>query len=520
MNSWTRRRMLGAALGAGGAALLPWPARAQQKATALLRAPKRALVIGNSAYKVSPLKNPANDARAMGEALRQLGFEVSLALDAPRAEMLAAARQYTDALAKTRSIGLFYFAGHGMQLAWRNYLLPVDAVVDRMDEVQARCLDVNTVIEGIARASNPMNLIVLDACRENPFGRDFRVEQKGLSQLDAPAGTFLAYATSPGNVASDGAGANGLYTEHLLREMRVPEAKIEDVFKRVRLGVRRTSNGQQVPWESTSLEDDFWFIPPKELKRLSDEELEREFREESAVWEKAEAAADAKLIEAYLNRYPSGRFSEVAQASLDLLLAQQGERKVEVVAPAENPYSKGYARADVDYKVGDSYSYRAHDSISNVIQRKYTQTVTRLHGPEVIYNKGGFITDRLGNPTRVSGARNIVGNQQFPADFQLGKTWATRFSGDNAHIGRFTIELTMRITARERVTVPAGTFDAFRVEGQGVRYGGQNPQQIRSKAWFAPEHCRRFVLRDERRTGGRGSVAMAERLELLSFKQA
>ena len=177
-------------------------------------------------------------------------------------------------------------------------------------------------------------------------------------------------------------------------------------------------------------------------------------------------------------------------------------------------------RADIDYKVGDSYSYRVHDSISNVIQRNYTHTVTRVHGPEVVYNKGGFITDRLGNPTRLSGNRNIVGNQQFPAEFQLGKMWATRFSGYNDNIGRFTIELSMRITARERVTVPAGTFDAFRVEGQGVRHGGQVAQQIRSKTWFAPEHCRRFVLRDERRTGGRGSVALAERQELVSFRQS
>jgi hypothetical protein len=518
MNSWSRRRMLGAALGAGGAALLPRPAAAQQRTSALLRAPRRALVIGNSSYKVSPLKNPANDARAMAEALTAMGFDVTLALDLPREPMLAAARAYTDALASSRPIGLFYFAGHGVQLAWRNYLLPVDAAAGSMDEVRARCLDVNTVIEGIARAANPMNLIVLDACRENPFGRDFRVEQRGLSQLDAPAGTFLAYATSPGNVASDGAGANGLYTEHLLREMRVPEAKVEDVFKRVRLAVRRGSNGAQVPWESTSLEDDFWFIPPKALKKLSDEEAEREFRQESAVWEKAAASSDAALLEAYLKRYPSGRFSEVAQANLDALLAAQGEKKVDVLAAAGNPYSKGYARADTDYKVNDSYVYTVADSISKVVQNTFTQNVARVTDREVIY-KGGLVTDRLGNALRAGGSRGIVGNQQFPAEFQLGKAWTTRFSGENPSIGRFTFELSMRIGARETVTVPAGTFDAFRIDGQGVRHGGQVSQQIRSKTWFAPERVRRFVLREEMRTGGRGSIALAERQELVAFTQ-
>ena len=104
-----------------------------------------------------------------------------------------------------------------------------------------------------------MNIIILDACRDNPFGKKLPTEQKGLSQFDAPPGSILSYATAPGNVASDGAGGNGLFTENLLREMRNPEAKIEDVFKRVRLKVRLASKGQQIPWESTSLEEDFYF---------------------------------------------------------------------------------------------------------------------------------------------------------------------------------------------------------------------------------------------------------------------
>jgi hypothetical protein len=515
MNAWSRRDALRAALAAGGAMLLPW-AGAQQKVSALLRAPRRALVIGNGSYRVAPLKNPANDARAMGEALKAVGFEVTLALDLPREQMLAAARDYTASLARAKPIGLFYYAGHGMQLAWRNYLLPVDAKIERQEDVPKACLDVNTVIEGIGRAANPMNVIVLDACRDNPFGRDWR--ERGLSQLDAPAGTFLAYATSPGNVASDGAGANGLYTENLLREMRVPEAKIEDVFKRVRLGVRRSSSGAQVPWESTSLEDDFWFIPPKELKRLSDAEVGREFKEESAAWQKAEAASDPALLEAYLKRYPSGRFSELAQANLDALLEAQGERKIEVVSSPANPYSQGYARPDTDYKVGDSYSYTLADSISRVVQSRFTLAVTGVTPQEVQFNRGGVVTDRLGNPRRVRGAR-LSGAQAFPAEFQVGRQWSTRYEGENPQVGRITFELSMRIAAREKVTVPAGTFDAFRIDGEGVRYGGKLPHQIRSKVWIAPEKVRRFVLREEVRTAGR-FTEMAERQELTAFRQA
>jgi uncharacterized caspase-like protein len=518
MSSWTRRRLLRAALGTGGAALLPWPAAAQQKTSALLRAPRRALVIGNSSYRVSPLKNPANDARAMAEALKQIGFDVTLAVDLPRDAMLAAAREYTDSLARSKPIGLFYFAGHGMQLAWRNYLLPVDAVVGSMAEVQSRCLDVNSVIEGIARAANPMNLIVLDACRENPFGRDLRVEQRGLSQLDAPAGTFLAYATSPGNVASDGAGSNGLYTEHLLREMRVPEAKIEDVFKRVRLAVRRTSNGAQVPWESTSLEDDFWFIPPKELKRLSDAEAEREFKEESAQWKTAKEASRPETVESYIKRYPSGRFSELAQAKLDALLAAQGERKVEVVASPANPYSKGFARADTNYRIGDVYVYTTADLISKVVQNTSTGTVTAVTDQEVIYNDGRVTTDRLGN-IAIGVRDRFVGNQTHPAEFQLGRQWRTRFTGENQS-GPFTIEATMRVTSRETITTAAGTFDSFRVDSEGARYHSKGTNRFTSRTWYAPERVRRFLLREETAKATNGYVVRAERLELVYFRQA
>ena len=172
-----------------------------------------------------------------------------------------------------KHVGLFYFAGHGVQLDWRNYLLPIDAVIDKIEDVAKQSVDIARLMEGLTKAANPMNVIILDACRENPFGTAKPVAQKGLSQMDAPTQTILAYATSPGNVASDGDGANGLYTENLLREIKVPEAKIEDVFKRVRLGVRRKSNGAQIPWESTSLEEDFWFLPPKSLKAATDAEM-------------------------------------------------------------------------------------------------------------------------------------------------------------------------------------------------------------------------------------------------------
>ncbi len=256
--------------------------------------PRIALVIGNSRYTSIPLQNPANDASAIATTLKESGFTVDLRLDAKKAAMEDAIRAFAENAGKQKGVGLFYFAGHGLQLSWRNFLMPVDAAPRTADDVPKQAIDLGTLIKGLGWAANPMNIIILDACRDNPFESELK-SGKGLNQMDAPIGTLLAYATAPGNTAADGSGKNGLYTEHLLREMRKPETRIEDVFKRVRLNVRRASQGQQIPWESTSLEDDFYFLPPAELKKLSQEELERQFAEERTTWEKAQqAVATAK----------------------------------------------------------------------------------------------------------------------------------------------------------------------------------------------------------------------------------
>ena len=222
-------------------------------------APRIALIIGNSKYPDSPLTNPFNDANAMGKELKVLGFDTQVLLDSNLKDLGAAIQAYSARISKSKAVGLFYYAGHGVQLAWRNYLVPVDANIDRVDDIPKRTFELNNMLQALNKAQNPMNIIILDACRDNPFGKNLPTEQKGLSQFDAPNNSLLCYATAPGNVASDGAGVNGLFTENLLREMRDPDAKIEDVFKRVRLKVRLASKGQQIPWESTSLEEDFYF---------------------------------------------------------------------------------------------------------------------------------------------------------------------------------------------------------------------------------------------------------------------
>jgi hypothetical protein len=480
----------------------------------LVSLPKIALVFGNGNYRESPLRNPVNDAKAIGDALKAAGFAVNSKLDVTRAEMAVALQAYIDELKARQCVGLFYYAGHGIQLAWRNYMLPVDARVATVEDVEKQGIDVGGLLQGLTKAANPMNVIILDACRDNPFGGLKGASQRGLAQMDAPPSTLLAFATSPGNVASDGEGANGLYTEHLVNELKVPEARVEDVFKRVRLAVRRKSNGQQIPWESTSLEEDFYFIPPASLKKASDEERDRRFKEERAVWDKARASTDAGPIEDYLRRYPSGNFSELAQLQLERVLARQGEKPVQIAAAPENPYTKGSALSQTGFKVGDSYTYRILDLYSKVELRRGTGTVTQVTASEVIYGSG-VVTDLLGNPRRTREGWRPSDAQIVPLEFAVGKSWSTRFILTLADGRVQQSVLNLRCVARESVTVPAGTFNAFRVEAEGQ----SGRTRLNYVYWYAPDKLRRTVANESLRKEG-GDTLQAEREELVSYKES
>ncbi|MBL8515315.1 MAG: caspase family protein, partial [Betaproteobacteria bacterium] len=237
----------------------------------VLPAPKKpsriALVIGNGAYKSVPLPNPSNDARDMAALLKDAGFEVVHRENATLKEMHLALREFGDQL-KRESLGLFYFAGHGVQVRGRNFLIPVDADIGREDEVAFSALDVQAVMEKMDTARNHTNLIILDACRDNPFSTKVKLANAGLAQIDAPPGSFVAFATAPGSTAADGNGRNGLYTQHLLTHLTQPGVRIEDAFKQVRAAVRTASKGAQTPWESTSLESELVLKASPPVKRV------------------------------------------------------------------------------------------------------------------------------------------------------------------------------------------------------------------------------------------------------------
>jgi len=214
---------------------------------------RTALLIGNSNYDKGPLRNPANDARAMGNILKDLGFDVTLQFNLNLRQMDEAVRGFGQKI-KDGGVGLFYFAGHGVQVDGVNYLAPVGARVEKEQDVKFEMLDIGRVTAEMEAAKNGLNILVLDACRNNPFIRAFRSPNPGLAPINAPSGTYIAFATAPGTTASDGKGENGLYTQELLTNLKQPGLRLEDVFIRTRVAVKKKSNDMQVPWENGALE--------------------------------------------------------------------------------------------------------------------------------------------------------------------------------------------------------------------------------------------------------------------------
>lgn len=221
---------------------------------------RTALVIGNGAYRDAPLRNPVNDARDMAAKLRELGFQVIERFDADRQTMRMALREFEQQLSQRRGVGLFYYAGHGVQLKGQNYLIPVGVDIHQEFEIPDEGMDADVVLRAMEAAGNGFNIVILDACRNNPFVRSFG--SRGLARMDGPVGTFIAYATGPGAVSQDGGtGRNSPYTRHLLAAIGTPGLSLEQVFKQVLIGVEQETGGTQIPWVASSLRGDFYFQP-------------------------------------------------------------------------------------------------------------------------------------------------------------------------------------------------------------------------------------------------------------------
>jgi Skp family chaperone for outer membrane proteins len=284
-----------------------------------------ALVIGNAAYKSSPLANPVNDAQDMAKSLRALGFDVVERTNITSKQIGRTLRAFRTKI-KPGDVALVFYAGHGLQINGENYLPAVDADIVGEEDVPNQSLSTRQIMDVLAESKSSMNLVFLDACRDNPYARSFRSATRGLSRENAPSGTLISYATRPGSVAADGTGRNGLYTSVLLKAMEETNQPIEQVLKQVVRGVTAASNGAQEPWMEGSVTGDFCFGKCYLLGAAPNIKFENEIKQrlkEDQLWEQVKISDALSSIEKYILDYPNGRYSNLARDRLNQKIEDQ-----------------------------------------------------------------------------------------------------------------------------------------------------------------------------------------------------
>jgi uncharacterized caspase-like protein len=617
-----------------------------------------ALVIGNSAYASSPLTNPGNDAKAMAGLLRSAGFDVNQHVDTSLGQLQAAVTAFGFRIQDPKvKFAVFYYAGHGVQLDWRNYLVPVTANIRTAEDVRTQTVDVSSLITHMSAAKNRNYLIILDACRDDPFAGSFRAPAAGLSQFDAPIGSVLAYSTSPGKVAFDGEGANGLYTSYLLKEFAVKGIKIEDAFKRTRLNVRMASKGEQIPWETTSLEEDVYLFPD-DRKKLSEAEQHSLFEKEVNHWLRVKSTTSLPVLAEFIQTYPSGSVSELAAARFNRLQAAEREREaqkqaaksaalltaerakqeresalrlaqqqalaaqqeadrqkqestrletlraaaaklaaeqkaaetaanaaatakakaeIEALATAQaqteqrakseaeaarlavlkeqqaqqaqaklaagqasaatvtptttptgataapplllasTPFYKGSTEHHRAYAVGDTFEFQVIDHFTKA-SKPLNMKVTQLDSTNdvVTFNGGDYASDLMGNILTNLNGSSSTPRQFYPAEVMVGKRWRTQFVQKRANGYQFTFRYDLKVVGKERITVPAGTFDTYKIEARG--FNMERGASLERNIWITPGVNADIAHETIVRLRG-GQIEQYDRQELVRFAQ-
>jgi len=321
-----------------------------------------ALVVGNGSYThVAPLKNPANDARLLAEALRSIGFTVvgggaQLDLDKQSFEKVV---QEFGAKLQGADVGLVYYAGHGLQMRGINYLVPVDANPSREADVGIQMLDANLILNQMEGTGTKLNIVILDACRNDPFsgralamvrGRDNEMGKMrdigggGLAEMQAPEGTLISFATQPGNVAMDGADGDSPYAKALSETIRTPGLGIFDAFNQVGLKVKRATGGKQQPWMSNSPIDGAFYFVPSQVAAVTSGGLSQSTEE--IAWDYLKDTADAESLRRFVTKFPLGVRAGEAQARIAVLEHDAAKKRVpsdqtKSGAPAQEPLPVG-----------------------------------------------------------------------------------------------------------------------------------------------------------------------------------
>lgn len=278
-----------------------------------------ALVIGNSAYRDKPLRNPVNDARLIGQVVQEAGFELyggKVHEDLSYAQMMETVEGFGSSL-NAGGVAMVFYAGHGMQSGGNNYLIPVDASIKGENELSYKTVNAGLLLAKMEQARSRVNLVVLDACRDNPFARSFRSAAGGLAAMSAPAGTIVAYSTGPGSVAEDGSGKNSIYSESLANALKQKGISIEEAFKQVRSQVRKKTGSKQTPWENTSLEGSFIFIETSGLVTVQAAPAASNAADaEREAWGLIKESTDPADLKDFLEKFPNGQYANTARIKL------------------------------------------------------------------------------------------------------------------------------------------------------------------------------------------------------------
>ena len=340
----------------------------------------------------------------------------------------------------------------------------MDADIAREDEVAFSAMDLGAVMEKLDSARNPVNVVILDACRDNPFGSRIQMGAKGLAQVEAPPGTLIAFATAPGSAASDGGARNGLYTGHLVAEMRKPGAPIEETFKAVRASVRKDSQGRQVPWESTSLESPFNFHP--------------------AIVKAPPPAPPARL-------------------------ADSGSKTRRVASTTVPPI----------FQPDDTWTYKVRNMLDQS-ERERTFTVRKVAGEQVVWGNG-LVGDLLGNFTRVPTQGQVhsytPSTQHYVFPMRPGAVYNVEFVQE-APERTYDAKVRLTVGSEEDIATAAGKLHTVKVTREvqwqrGRDYSGVNVWNY----WYSPE-AKRWIRGENTNTTTKGKVILHELWELESFK--
>ncbi len=341
-------------------------AQSQQRALLPVTAsggPRLALVIGNQAYKTGALTNPDNDARDMAVALRQFGFDVTLGSDLSQQRMEETIEKFLGKV-NPGAVVVFYYSGHGIQVQDQNYLVPIDFEAATAVEAKYHSYPVNQLLDRLQEQGAALEIVILDACRNNPF-RNLRSVGGGLAAMDTGKGTYIAFATAPGRTADDNPnGRNGLFTGELLAELKTGDGTLDQIFNHVRARVTERSGGAQTPWSVSSVVGDYYFrtsngsaAPPSGVVNApsADTQLEAEVE----LWQSIKDSGQAALFEDYLRQYPDGRFASVAKARIAELKPPPAEANAARPSAPAAPTPRGDLPSSASGPQWRRYNYSA-----------------------------------------------------------------------------------------------------------------------------------------------------------------